>query len=158
MKLCKPYRSPLQAVFIMVFTAVLVLMTAFIIPYFPDIALYLRLFGGVALLVGAVVLFRFTMTEFVYGLNGDTLTVRRILGLSNRTVFSVTLTEKTAIYTKREFKTVKTHGGKSYRQNLTANTAFLVYEVGGKKRHVELEPNNEFFALVKKRIDDKRSE
>jgi len=157
MKLCKPYRSPLQAVFIMIFTAVMVLTTAFVIPYFPDIALYLRLFGGIALLTGTVMLFRFTMTEFVYGLDGNTFTVRRIVGLSNRTVFTAELTEKTALYTKKEFKRVKTNGGKSYRQNFTANTAFLVYDIGGKKRHVEFEPNNEFFSLVKKELDDKRS-
>lgn len=158
MKLCKPYRSPLQAVFIMVFTAVFVLMTAFIIPYFPDISLYLRLTGGVLLLIGAVLLFRFTVTEFIYVLEGGILTVRRIIGSTERPLVSLELTEKTALYTKKEFKKVKTAGGKSYRQNLTANTAFLVYESGGKKRHIEIEPNNEFFAILKEELNRKDKE
>lgn len=156
MKLCKPYRSPLQAVFIMVFTAVFVLMTAFIVPYFYDIALYLRLLGGVFFLCGTVLMFRYTVTEFVYALSEDTLTVRRIIGLSNRAVATVELTEETRLYTKAEFKKIKTAGGKSYRQNLTASTAFLVYEKNGKKYHLEFEPNVEFYELVRKALQDKR--
>ena len=155
MKLCKPYRSPLQAVFIMVFTAVFVLLSAYMLPYFPDIAVYLRLTGGVFLLLGAFLLFRYTMTEFVYALSEGTFTVRRIIGMHESMIISIPLTDKTSLYTKKEFKKIKTAGGKSYRQNLTASTAFLVFEKSGKKYYVEFEPNPEFFALVKKEIDDK---
>ncbi len=156
MKLCKPYRSPLQAVFIMVFTAVFVLLTAFIIPYFPDIAIYLRLTGGVFLILGVYLLFRYTMTEFVYALSDGVFSVRRITGFYESKLISVELTDKTKLYTKKEFKSVKTDSGKSYRQNLTAATAFLVIEKAGKKYYIEFEPNLEFYALMKNEIESKK--
>lgn len=156
MKLCKPYRSPIQAVFILVFTSIFVLMTAFIVPYFPDVAIYLRLLGGVFLLLGAVLLFRYTLTEFVYGVSRDTFTVCRITGFASRNVATIELTENTCLYTKAEFKKIKTAGGKSYRQNLTAATAFLVYEKNGRKYHLEFEPYAEFYEIVKQALQDKR--
>lgn len=157
-KLCKPYRSPKQAVFIIVFTAVFVLISAATARYFPDIALYLRLTGGALLLLGAVLLFRFTMTEYVYALSGNVFSVRRINGFTESTVFSLELSSDTELYTKAEFKKKTTAGGTSYRQNLTASTAYLVYKRGSKRRYVEIEPNAEFFALLKKEIDENKKD
>lgn len=158
MKLCKPYRSPLQAVFIVVFTAVFVMISAVLARYFPDIAVYLRLAGGVFLLAGVVLLFRYTMTEYVYALSESDFSVRCTTGFAEKEVFSVELDEKSCLYTKAEFSKLKikraSSGGRSYRQNLTAASAFLVYEVGGKKRWVEIEPNIEFFSILKNRIDE----
>lgn len=156
MKLCKPYRSPLQAMFIMVFTAIFVLLSAYMIPYFPDLAIYLRLTGGMFLFLGAYLLFRYTLTEFVYALSDGVFSVHRIIGLGERRILTLELTEKTELYTKKEFKRIKTKGGKSYRQNLTAATAFFVYEHKGEKRYIEFEPNAEFYAILKKAIEDKK--
>lgn len=156
MKLCRPCRSPLQAIFIMVFTAVFVLLSAYMIHYLPDIALYLRLTGGVFLFLGAYLLFRYTMTEFVYTLSDGVFSVRRIIGMKESKLLSLELTDKTALYTKKEFKKIKTEGGKSYRQNLTAATAFFVFEKNGKKRYIEFEPNVEFYALLKNELEDKK--
>ncbi len=157
MKLCKPLRSPRQAMFIIVFTVLMVVLTAFLVPRFPDVALYLRLLGGTFLLVGAYLLFRYTMTEFVYTLQGDVFTVRRIIGFSERAVVSIELAETVSLYTKAEFRKVKTNGGKSLRQNLTAATAFMVYERNGKKHYLEFEPNYEFYCLLKNALDNKKA-
>ncbi len=156
MKLCKPLRSPRQAVFIMVFTVLMVVLTAFLVPRFPEVALYLRLLGGTFLFIGSYLLFRYTMTEFVYTLQDGVFTVRRIIGFSERTLVSIELTEAVFLYTKAEFRQVKTSGGKSLRQNLTAATAFIVYEKNGKKRHLEFEPNFEFYCLLKNALEEKK--
>ncbi len=153
--MCKPYRSPLQAVFILVFTAVFVLISAYLTRCFPDIAFYLRLAGGVFLLLGAYLLFRYTMVEFVYVLNGNILSVRRKAGFTEREVFSVALTASTKLYTKAEFEKNGRHGV-CYRQNLTASSAFVLYDLNGKERYVEIEPNIEFYALLQKAIDNQK--
>jgi len=138
----------------MVFTAVFVLLSVALIPYFPYGALYLRLTGGVFLLLGTVLLFRYTMIEFVYTLADDTLTVRRIIGKTERPVFSLQLTEDVKLYTKKQFKKKQTTSGKSYRQNLTAATAFVVYKQGDKKLYMEFEPNLQFYMLVKQCLEN----
>lgn len=153
MKLCKPYRSPLQAVFIISFTVVLVLLSAALLRYFPTLAVYLRLTGGAFLLLGAVLLFRYTLTEFVYVLADGRLTIRRIIGLTERVVATVELDVNVELYTKAQFKKIKTAGGKSYRQNLTAVTAYLVYEKRKRRYHLEIEPNEPFFFLIKAELD-----
>lgn len=156
-KLCKPYRSPLQAVFIIAFTVVLVLISAASAPYFPQLSLYIRLFGGACLLVGAFLVFRYTMVEFVYALSDGVLSVRRTMGVKETTVFSIELSTKTTLLLKNDFKKLKgISGGTSYRQNLTAASAFLVYERGGKKRYIEIEPNVEFYALIKAEIENQK--
>ena len=158
MKLCKPYRSPLQAVFIIAFTVVMVLLSAALVRYFPDIAVYLRLTGGAFLLLGAVLLFRYTLTEFVYVLSENTLTVRRIIGLTERVVATLTLDINVELYTKAQFKKIKTAGGKSYRQNITANTAYLVFEKRKRRHYIEIEPNAPFYALIKAELDKNKED
>lgn len=152
-KLYKPYRSPLQAAFILAFTAVFVLVGAATARYFPEVRLYLRLVGGVGLLIGAGVLIRFTALEYVYALSDDEFSVRRKVGFTESTVFSLELNDKVRLYTKAELKGEKKPKVTSYRQNLSAATAYIVYERGGKKLAAEIEPSAEFYFMIKEVID-----
>lgn len=154
-KLYKPYRSPLQAAFIIAFTAVFVLVGAATARYFPEYRLYLRLIGGVGLLVGAGVLLRFTAVEYVYALSDGEFSVRRRVGFTESTVFSLELNDKVKLYTKAELRGKKKPKTASYRQNLSAATAYIVYERGGKRLAAEIEPSAEFYYMIKAAIDNR---
>lgn len=153
MKLCKPYRSGIQAVFIIVFTAVFVLLSAAMWGLYPHIGKY---FGGAAaafIFIGCTLLYRYTLTEFEYCLEGGILSVRKSVGFLSSTVFSLQLDGKTRLtLNKKDCKREKAKGV-SYRQNLTAATAFIIYEQAGKARYMEFEPNYEFYGIIKAELE-----
>lgn len=141
------------------FIVALVLISAVSAPHFPKISLYIRLFGGLCLLAGVFFVFRYTMVELVYCLSGNVLSVRRTVGVKESLVFSIELTAKTELISKRQLKKRKDiAGGTSYRQNVTAATVFVVYERNGKKRYAEIEPNAEFYGLIKAEIEKQKDD
>lgn len=153
MNLCKPYRSTLQAIFIIAFTAAFALLSALMAGFYPQLSLLFKVIAGVSIVVGFVLLYRFTVVEFEYCLEGDILSVRRSMGFGLRTVFSLKLAADTVITTqKKECKKLKAKGV-SHRQNLSAACAYVIYEQAGKKRYMEFEPNRIFYKLVRDRIN-----
>lgn len=152
MHLCKPCRSGIQAIFLIVFTAAFVLISALMAGLYP---LYAKWFGAAAgafTVIGATFLYRYTLCEFVYCLDGDILSVKRTVGFSTRTVFSLKLDKTVKLsLSKKDCKKAK---GLSCRQNLTASTAFLIYTDAGKQRYMEFEPNHEFYAIVKDALEE----
>ena len=136
------------------FTSVFVLISAFMAQYCPPFALYLRIAGAVFLIIGVVLLFRYTMTEYVYVLSDGVLSVRRTIGFKEATVFSLVLTEDIKLCPKHEFSKKGTSGGRSYRQNLTAATVFVIYPKDGALKYAEIEPNYTFFLLLKEAIEN----
>lgn len=156
MNLCKPYRSTAQAVFIIVFTAAFTLLSALMAGFYPQLSLLFKLLAGIAVGVGFVLIYRYTVTEFEYCLEGDVLSVRRFNGFTWRRVFSLTLEEDVVLTTvKKECKKQKAKGI-SHRQNLSAACAYVIYTQGGKKRYMEFEPNRIFYKLVRERIGKKK--
>lgn len=156
MNLCKPYRSTAQAVFIIVFTAAFTLLSALMAGFYPQLSLLFKLLAGIAVGVGFVLIYRYTVTEFEYCLEGDVLSVRRFNGFTWRRVFSLTLEEDVVLTTvKKECKKQKAKGI-SHRQNLSAACAYVIYTQGGKRRYMEFEPNRIFYKLVRERIGKKK--
>ena len=156
MNLCKPYRSTAQAVFIIVFTAAFTLLSALMAGFYPRLSLLFKLLAGIAVGVGFVLIYRYTVTEFEYCLEGDVLSVRRFNGFTWRRVFSLTLEEDVVLTTvKKECKKQKAKGI-SHRQNLSAACAYVIYTQGGKKRYMEFEPNRIFYKLVRDRLGKKK--
>lgn len=156
MKLCKPYRSGIQAVFIIVFTAALVLLSAVMAGLYVGIGKYFIGAAAAFCFVGVTLLYRYTLTEFVYCLDGDIFSVRKTVGFASSTVFSLQLDSKVSLVADKKLLKKEKIRGVSYRQNLTASTAFIVYEQAGKKLYAEFEPNVEFYAIVRDKIEDTR--
>ena len=153
MNLCKPYRSTAQAVFIIVFAAVFALLSALLAGFYPRLDLLFKALAGAAIAVGFGLIYRYTVTEFEYCLEGDVLSVRRFNGFSWRRVFSLTLEEGVVLTTVKKECKKQNAKGISHRQNLSAACAYVIYEQGGKKRYMEFEPNRIFYKLVRDRIN-----
>ncbi len=153
MNLCKPYRSTLQAVFIIAFTAAFTLLSALMAGFYPQISLLFKVLAGVAIGVGFLLIYRYTVMEFEYCLEGDILSVRRSGGFGWRTVFSLKLTGDVIITTQKKLCKTEKAKGVSHRQNLSAACAYVIYEQAGKKRYLEFEPNRIFYKLVRDRIN-----
>ncbi len=149
MKLMKPLRSGLQSVFILVFTVLLVLISAECVRLFPQHSLFFRLVGAVSLALGAALECRYCLTEYIYAVDGNVFSVRRRLGFYERTVFSRELKRTDRLLSKAEFKKTK-RKAQSYRQNLTAVCAYLVFD----KDAVEFEPNEAFYSIIKKALEN----
>ncbi len=150
MNLCKPYRSAVQAIFIIVFTVLLALTSVAFSRFYPDISWVFLGAAAVFTTVGFGVLYRFSVMEYEYGLEGSVLFVRRFNGVRWRTVFSLKLTAEVELTTaKKECKRLK---GVCHRQNLSAATAFVIYEQAGKKRYMEFEPNRIFYKIVRDKL------
>ena len=149
MKLCKPLRSPAQSVLILAATGALSLISVAVSRLLPGFDLYFQVASAAFLALGVALLYRYSFTEFVYVLSDRTLTVRRILGKRDEAVFSVELCEGMILCRgKAELKKQGCSGGVSYRQNLSAFSAYIVYEKDSRRLYAEFEPNGAFYALV----------
>ncbi len=148
MKMMKPLRSGLQSVFILVFTILLVLVSAECVRLYPQYGVYFRLVGAASLALGAALEYRYCLTEYVYCIDGSVFSVRRKVGFYERTVFSRELGKSDKLLTKAEFKKLR-RKCISHRQNLTARSAYLVFA----KDAVEFEPNDAFFSIVKEALE-----
>ncbi len=146
MKMMKPKRCPKQALFMLATTVLMVLLSAYSIQIAPNLTLYFRLIGGVALAIGAALLFRYTMTTYVYVLEDNCFSVRRSMGFNERTVFSKELKKGDRLLVKHELKKMKPKKRKSFRQNLSANCAYIVFS--DVSLCVEIEPNDQFFQII----------
>ena len=154
MNICKPYRSGVQAVFIIAFTTAFTLISCLCMGFYPDMVWGFRIVGAVFLFAGFGLLYRFSVTEFEYCLEGDFFSVRRFNGIKWRTAFSLKLTADTVITTdKKQCKKLK---GVSHRQNLSAACAYLIYEQAGKKKYMEFEPNRIFYKIVRDKLNEKK--
>ncbi len=146
MKMMKPKRCPKQAFFILMMTVALVLVSAYSLQNAPELALYFRLIGGVALAVGAALLFRYTMTTYVYVLEDNVFSVRRCVGATERTVFSRELIKGDKLAVNKIGKK------QSFRQNLNARCVYIVYHSAKPPLCVEIEPNDQFLLVLESTI------
>ncbi len=152
MKMMKPKRCPKQALFILIMTALLVLLSGYSAVNTPYLAVYFRIIGGASLAVGAVLMWRYTLTTYVYVMEGNVFSVRRSAGFAERTVFSKELKKEDKLLLKKEAKKVKCRKSKSFRQNLSANCAYLVFEDASLS--VEFEPNEQFYLIIQAALND----
>lgn len=152
MKMMKPKRCPKQALFILMMTVLLVLLSAYSIQSAPQLSLYFRLIGGVALAVGAALLFRYTMTTFVYVIEENVFSVRRSVGFAERTVFSRELKKGDKILDKAAMKKLKGRKTLGFRQNLSARCSYVVFSPDAAPLCVEIEPNEPFVLILQDAI------
>ncbi len=152
MNLCKPYRSTVQAVFIIAFTAMFAFLSVILCRFYWNITWVFYVLAGVSVAIGFGLLYRYSVMEYEYCLEGDILSVRRFNGFTWRRVFSLQLTADAMLTTaKKECKREKAKGV-SHRQNLSAACAYIIYEQAGKKRYMEFEPNRVFYKIVRDRL------
>lgn len=151
MRLCKPFRIGGQCAFVIASTVILTLISGALSGLYPNLKYLFGLAAFGFLGVGAAILYRYYLTEYEYCLEGDFFSVRKSVGFKGQTVFSLKLSKDVKLSTRKdEAKKLKCT---SYRQNLSAATAFLVYEQAGKRLCVEFEPNVEFYGIVRDALD-----
>jgi len=158
MKLCKPLKNPVQSVLILCATAAFTLVSAVFAVVLREYALFFKFTSIFFLIIGFLFLLRFNFLEYVYVLSDSTLTVRQLIGKRDEAVFSIEFDKETALCRgKRPLKAQNCAGGDSYRQNLSAVCAYIIYKKNGQKLYMEFEPNEAFYSMVEDAIKDAKS-
>lgn len=159
---CKPERNPRQA-YIIIFGFAVILIAIAIASVVVDVyKIVFHLMFLVGLTYAFFIAYRYTMTEMVYAVDGDSFTVTKTVGKKSVTVCSLDLSTAVALVDEKEYEAnKKTYGyidkKYNYVQNICGNYWYYICEFNGLTLLVAFEPNDIFAAKMKQSIYDSKN-
>ena len=159
---CKPERNPRQA-YIIIFGCALILIAigiaSAVVPVYKIVFHLMFLFG---LTFAFFIAYRYTMTEMVYAVDGDSFTITKTVGKKTVTVCSLDLSTAKAFMDEKEYRANKKTLGYidkkyNYTQNICGSYRYYICEFNGLTLLVKFEPNDIFAAKMEQSIYDSKN-
>lgn len=159
---CKPERSVKQTRLLLLVcvlaTAGTFLVGSLIQKYSPLI----NLVGFAFLAVSILLVVRYSLTEMEYSFDNEDFTIIKKIGYRSQTVCCVSLSTAKDLITKAEYDALpreqKAIIKYSLNQNMFADSYVFLCDFNGKSCKIEFEPNKQFAALLKAKIDEVRAQ
>ncbi|MBR5285544.1 MAG: hypothetical protein IKU30_01470 [Clostridia bacterium] len=156
MYICKPERNVAQTRLLLITCAVVTLSIFFISTVVPAYNSLVETFGFLSLVVSILLVYRYSMTEFEYGVTDCDFTVTKIVGNKRTPVCCVALETAIDLLTKSDYtklsKNEKAITKYSLKQNMFANSYVFLCDFNERRAMIEFEPNIQFVMILKNAI------
>lgn len=156
---CKPERNAKQALLLVLCLSAFSCAGFLLATLVPEsYRLITQLISILFLVMSVIIVIRYTVTELEYSVTEDTFAITEITGKRVTGTLSIPLESVVALVDKEEFlhskDLCKVCAKLNKCQNIKAKSFVLVYELNGRRRMLEFEPNAAFVKLVNEAIEN----
>ena len=156
MYICKPERSVFQTRVLLFTCVVVTLLLFFVSTVVTRYGAFVEFCGFVSLMISILFVVRYSLTEFEYSIDDESFSVTKAVGNKRQVVCSIALETALDLYTKRDYTHLPSDEKGiikySLNQNIKADSYVFLCVFNGKRTMIEFEPNKEFVAIVKDKI------